>query len=54
MNLPSKTKRWGVASLTCLAMAIAAAAQQQPADLIVTNAKVVTMNRLSPGRPRLR
>ncbi|HWS87661.1 MAG TPA: amidohydrolase [Pyrinomonadaceae bacterium] len=48
MNVSPKTKRWGVATLICLAVATAAAARQRPADLIVTNAKVVTMNRPSP------
>lgn len=48
MNLSSNTNRWSSATLICLAMAIATAAQQQPADLIVTNAKVVTMNPQHP------
>ena len=48
MSLSSNTKRWGIATLTCLAVVVAAAAQQQPADLIVTNARVVTMNRRHP------
>lgn len=48
MNLSSITKRWSVATLACLAVAAAAAAQRRPADLIVTNARVVMMNRPSP------
>jgi hypothetical protein len=48
MNLSSNTRRWSIAALICLATATAAAAQQRPADLIVTNAKVVTMNRQQP------
>lgn len=48
MSLFSKTRRWITAGLMCLAMAIIAVAQQQPADLIVTNAKVITMDAQRP------
>lgn len=48
MYLSSNTRRWSIATLLCMAAATAGAAQQQPADLIVTNAKVVTMNRQQP------
>jgi hypothetical protein len=48
VNLSSITRRWCIATLVCLAVATATAAQRRPADLIVTNAKVVTMNRQHP------
>ena len=54
MSLFSKTRRWITAGLMCLAIAIIAVAQQQPADLIVTNAKVVTMEGQRPQATALR
>ena len=42
------TSRWLIVPLMCLVIGGCAAAQQQPADLLVTNAKVITVDR---GRP---
>ena len=47
MSLPSTIRRWIIASVVCLATANAEA-QQPPADLIVTNAKVHTMDTHRP------
>ncbi|MEO8991704.1 MAG: amidohydrolase [Nitrosospira sp.] len=48
MRFSSTTSHGLIVPLMCLVMSNCAAAQQQPADLLVTNAKVVTVDRERP------